>query len=83
MGKHDGTLAAVFADPVRVNIAWRDIEALFVHLGAEVTEGRGSRVRVALGDVRATFHRPHPRREAHAMMIKAVRRFLAGAGIRP
>jgi hypothetical protein len=26
MGKHDKTLAAIFADPVSANIKWRDIE---------------------------------------------------------
>ncbi len=39
-----------------------DIESLFIALGAEVTEGKGSRVRVALNDVRAVFHRPQPQR---------------------
>ena len=46
------------------NIPWSDVEALFVALGAEVTEGHGSRVRVALNGVRAVFHRPHPEKEA-------------------
>ncbi len=32
-------------------------------MGAEITEGRGSRVRVALKGVRAVFHRPHPEKE--------------------
>ena len=34
------------------------------NIGAELSEGRGSRVRVLLNDVIATFHRPHPRKEA-------------------
>lgn len=57
--KHERTLAAVFTDPVPANIKWRDIEALFVALDAELVEGRGSRVTVFLGDAKATFHRPH------------------------
>ncbi|MBI3211357.1 MAG: type II toxin-antitoxin system HicA family toxin [Simkania negevensis] len=39
------------------------MEALFTHLGAEMEEGRGSRVRVILSKEEAVFHRPHPRKE--------------------
>ena len=81
--KHRKTLEAVFEVPERANIPWRDVEALFVALGAEVSEGRGSRVRVALNDVRAVFHRPHPRKEADKGTVKSVRRFLQEAGITP
>lgn len=83
MAKHEKTLAAIFADPTPANIAWRDIESLFRHLGAEVQQGRGSRVRVALGDALAVFHRPHPRPEAGREMVRSVRRFLENAGVRP
>ena len=82
-GKHRKVLEAVFADPVRSNIAWHDIEALFRALGATITEGRGSRVRVALGDEWASFHRPHPRKETDRGAVRAVRDFLNNAGIRP
>ena len=81
--KHRRTLEAIFEVTERANIPWRDVEALFVALGAEVSEGRGSRVRVALNDVRAVFHRPHPRKEADKGTVKAVRRFLQEAGITP
>ena len=47
-GKHDRTLRAIFADPVRANINWSDVESLLSNLGAEITEGAGSRVRIAL-----------------------------------
>lgn len=82
-GKHRSTLEAIFADPVRAGIAWRDIEALLVSCGAEVTEGNGSRVRVALNGVRAVFHRPHPHKETDKGAVKSVRRFLIEAEIRP
>jgi hypothetical protein len=61
--KHQATLDAIFATPVRASIVWSDIEALFRACGAEISEGSGSRVRVALNDVRAVFHRPHPQKE--------------------
>jgi hypothetical protein len=79
--KHRKTLEAIFENPVRANIAWRDIEALFEVLGAEISEGSGSRVRVALNDVRAVFHRPHPRPETNKGAVKSVRQFLQEAGV--
>ena len=78
---HKNTLAAIFENPVRANIAWKDIEALFVALGGEVSEGSGTRVRVALNGVRAMFYRPHPQREADKGAVKSVRRFLTEAGV--
>ena len=81
--KHKRTLAAIFEDPVRSGIAWTDIEALLKALGAELSEGRGSRARVALNGVRAVFHRPHPEKETDKGAVKSVRRFLAEAGIEP
>ena len=81
--KHRKTLEAIFEKPERANIVWRDVEALFKALGAEVTEGNGSRVRVALKDVRAVFHRPHPRKETNKGAVKSVRRFLEAAGVKP
>jgi hypothetical protein len=80
--KHRRTLSAIFNDPVRSNILWSDIESLFVALGAEVSEGNGSRVRVTLNGVRAVFHRPQPEKETDKGAVKSVRRFLITAGIR-
>ena len=81
--KYQTTLEAVFAAPVRAGISWRDIEALLVACGAEISEGEGSRVRVALNGVRAVFHRPHPRKETDKGAVRSVRRFLTEAGITP
>jgi HicA-like toxin of HicAB toxin-antitoxin system len=79
--KHQKTFAALFADPVRANLAWNDIEAMFGGLGAEVSEGEGSRVHVVLNGVRSTFHRPHPQREIGKGMVRSIRAFLDQAGI--
>ena len=81
--KHQKTLEAVFEKPERANILWLDIEALFIALGAEITDGNGSRRRVALKGVRAVFHRPHPRKETDKGAVKSVRRFLEAAGVKP
>ena len=50
-------------------------------MGADVSEGKGSRVRVALNGVRAVFHRPHPQKVTDKGALKSVRRFLLTAGI--
>lgn len=78
--KHLKTLRAIFEDPVRSDIEWTGIENLLLVLGAEVTEGRGSRVRVYLKGVRAVFHRPHPQKETEKGALKSMRRFLTEAG---
>jgi hypothetical protein len=80
-GKHRKTLEAVFAEPVRANVGWADVEHLFAALGGEISEGRGSRVRVSLNGVDAVFHRPHPQKETDKGALKSVRRFLREAGV--
>jgi hypothetical protein len=82
-GKHLRTLIAIYEKPTRASIPWNDIEGLFIALGAEISEGNGSRVRVALNGVRAVFHRPHPQKETEKGAVKSVRRFLETAGVRP
>ncbi|MEI2609645.1 MAG: type II toxin-antitoxin system HicA family toxin [Candidatus Promineifilaceae bacterium] len=81
--KHQKTLEAIFAEPVRANIVWTDIEALLQAVEAEISEGSGSRIRVALNGVRAVFHRPHPQKETDKGAVKSVRRFLQEAGVTP
>ena len=83
MGKHEKTLAAIFATPTRANLPWADIEAMLKPYGAELSAGKGSRVRIALRGVRAVFHRPHPRKEADRGTVESMRRFLSEAGVRP
>jgi len=60
-----------------------DIEAMLAAAGAEITEGSGSRVRIALCGVRAVFHRPHPQKETDKSAVKSMRRFLTEAGVTP
>ena len=77
------TLVSIFDDPVRSGIKWGDIESLFRGLGAEISEGRGSRVRIALSGIRMVFHRPHPEPTTDKGALKSVRRFLTEAGVTP
>ncbi len=60
----------------------RRIVPLFIALGADILKGRGSRVRVAFNEVRAVFHRPHPKRVTNKGAVKSVRRFLQEAGVK-
>lgn len=83
MGKHEKTLHAIFARPTRSNILWSDIVSMLRAYGAELSEGRGSRVRIVLRGVRAVFHRPHPRKETDKGSVESMRRFLIEAGVQP
>jgi hypothetical protein len=81
--KQRKTLSAVFTDPVSSNIAWKDVESLLVAVGSEVIEGNGSRVRFNKEGIIATFHRPHPQKEAKPYQIKDARSFLIQIGVQP
>ena len=81
--RHRETLDKIFQTPVPTSLEWRDIEALFLALGAQTVEGSGSRVRFELNGVVATFHRPHPEKEAKPYQVRDARRFLEQAGVKP
>jgi len=80
--KQKKTLELVFMNPIQASILWSDIEGLFTALGAELSKGSGSRVRVKLNGVRAVFHRPHPQKTTDKGAVNSVRRFLENAGVR-
>lgn len=79
--KHQKTLQEIFKNPVPSNVKWKDIEALFIHLGAEVKEARGSRILVHLNGIKIVFHRPHPQRETDRGALVSVRKFLEKAKV--
>lgn len=81
--KHQKILEALFAHPVSANIQWKDIEAFFLELGAEVSEREGSRIAVILfGEVRV-FHRPHPRPSTDKGAVASIRNWLKQHGVTP
>ena len=81
--KHAKTLEVIFSRPVSANIDWRDIEALFVALGAEVSEREGSRIGVFLfGEIRV-FHRPHPTPTTDKGAVASIRNWLKDHGVVP
>jgi len=75
-------LKYVFENPIRGDVLWSDIENLLIALGASLSEGNGSRVRIILNGTYAVFHRPHPRKEIDKGALKSVRRFLIEAGVK-
>jgi hypothetical protein len=81
--KHRKTLGAIFKRPTQAGISWKDIESMLIALGASISEGRGSRVRLELNGEDAVFHRPHPEKETDKGAIASMRRFLENAGVRP
>lgn len=81
--KQRRTLEAIYTNPVRADITWTDIESLLRALGANVSQGRGSRVRVFLNGEKSVFHEPHPQKEVCKAAVKSIRDFLENAGVTP
>jgi len=81
--RHQRTIEAIYSHPLSANVPWRDIEALFVELGADVSEREGSRVAVVLfGEVRV-FHRPHPSPNIDKGAVASIRRWMEQHGEKP
>ena len=74
-------IADVFKWPTQSGVPWKDIENALLALGADLTKGNGSRVRVPLNGTRAVFHRPHPKKETDKGALASMRKFLTKAGI--
>lgn len=81
--KHAKTLELIFKQPTSANIRWADIEALFVALGAEISERAGSRVAVVLFDQVRIFHRPHPAPTTDKGAVASARKWLADNEVTP
>ncbi len=80
---HQKTLDAIYARPVSANIQWRDIEALFVELGADISEREGSRIAVVLFDEVRVFHRPHPSPDTDKGAVASIRKWFEQHGVAP
>lgn len=81
--KHHRTLELICARPTSGNVQWRDIEALFLELGAEVGEREGSRVAVVLFEEVRVFHRPHPSPNTDKGAVASIRKWLEQHGVEP
>ncbi|MBH3414466.1 MULTISPECIES: type II toxin-antitoxin system HicA family toxin [Pseudomonas] len=72
---------AIFRTPTTASLAFSEVEALVLHLGGQVLERQGSRVKVVLGGQSWRCHRPHPGKEAKRYQIEEAREFLLRAGV--
>ena len=80
--KQQKVLDSIFENPIKADVEWKDIENLLIALDANLSEGKGSRVRIYLNGIRAVFHRPHPEKETNKGALKSMRRFLIEAGVK-
>lgn len=81
--KQRKTLDVIFTKPTLATLEWDRIESLLIAVGCKVIEGNGSRVRFVLGEAVATFHRPHPAKEAKKYQVDDARAFLTTIGVTP
>lgn len=81
--RHRKTLEALFEKPTRADVRWNAAIGLVRALGGQISEGRGSRVRIALNGRRAVFDKPHPRPAMVKGAVEDLRRFLIEAGFEP
>jgi hypothetical protein len=71
------TLEDIFSRPTKPNIRWSDVRNLLLALGVEVSQGRGSRVRLHYAGVALVLHRPHPKPEMVKGAVEDLREFLS------
>ncbi len=77
--KQKATLKAIFEKP-----KFSDIERLFISLGGQLSEGKGSAIRIAFPDgVKYDQHRPHPQKEAKRYQVDDARILLELLGVKP
>ena len=81
--KHRKILEQIFLRPVSGNIKWKNIEALFIALGAELTEREGSRIEIFLFNEVRIFHRPHPRPDTDKGAVSSIREWLKNNEVEP
>lgn len=81
--KQRKTLIAVFAEPAPAGIEWSAVESLLVAAGCRRIEGGGSRVKFVRDGLIASFHRPHPAKEAKRYQVRDARDYLEKLGVRP
>ena len=72
----------IFFDPIKSSVKWDDIMNLFKALGGDISNGRGSRVRILLNGNVGLFHRPHPEPTTDKGALKSVRTFLLQSGVK-
>ena len=81
--KHAHLIESIFRDPINTNIHWREVESLLTHLGAQVENLSGARLRVKLNRYEDVLHRPHHGATLGRQDVKFLREFLGRAQVTP
>lgn len=81
--KNRKTPQRIFNKPTRSDVSWSETRSLLLSLDADIKEGRGSRIRVTIGDKVLNLHTPHPQKEMKKYSVELVRAFLELIGARP
>src|SRR3990172_10572582 len=81
--KHENLLQSIFRDPISANIHWREVESLLNHLGAQIEQLSGARMRVKLNDYVDVLHRPHQGSTLSRQDVKTLREFLGRSRVTP
>ncbi|MDD2776974.1 MAG: type II toxin-antitoxin system HicA family toxin [Gallionella sp.] len=76
-------LALIFTRPASGSIKWREIESLFLELGAVISEREGSRTGVKLFGAIRVFHRPHPSPDTDKVAVESIRKWLENNEVTP
>ncbi len=75
------TLQKIFDTPTRSDIEWNEVRTLLTACGADIREGKGSRVRIILNNRILNLHSPHPQKELKKYAVELVRDFLKTIGV--
>ena len=62
-------------------VKWSEAESLLAALGAQMSEGRGSRKRCNLNGVKLVLHKPHPGNELDRGAVKSLKKYLVRTGL--
>ena len=81
--KHENLIQAIFRDPISANLHWREVESLLNHVGAQIEELPGARLRVKLNGYEDVLHRPHHSSTLGRQDVKNLREFLGRARVTP
>jgi len=80
--KQRKTMKKIFEDPISIDVAFRDAIALLKSLGAEISEGKGSRVRVFINGTAHILHKAHGNKSDGTISkrdVKSLRKLLSGS----
>ncbi len=68
---------------MRCDVESNEVKSLLTACGAEIREGKGSRVRITLHNRVFNLHSPHPHKEMKKYTVGLVRDFLEITGGKP